>query len=41
MAKILAVCKSKKKGTRKEDVKEGYFLRDYGMPTPIQTATGR
>jgi MOSC domain-containing protein YiiM len=31
MAKILAVCKSKKKGTRKDDVKEGYFLQDYGM----------
>jgi MOSC domain-containing protein YiiM len=31
MAKILAVCKSKKKGTRKDDVKEGYLLQDYGM----------
>jgi MOSC domain-containing protein YiiM len=31
MAKIIAVCKSKKKGTRKEDIKEGYFLQDYGM----------
>lgn len=31
MAKILAVCKSKKKGTRKDDVKVGYFLQDCGM----------
>jgi MOSC domain-containing protein YiiM len=31
LAKILAVCKSKKKGTKKDDVKEGYFLQDYGM----------
>lgn len=31
MARILAVCKSRKKGTRKDDVKEGYFLQDYGM----------
>jgi MOSC domain-containing protein YiiM len=31
MARILAVCKSKKKGTRKDDVKEGYFFRDYGL----------
>ncbi len=31
MAKILAVCKSKKKGTRKDDVKEGVFLTNYGM----------
>jgi MOSC domain-containing protein YiiM len=31
MARILAVCKSKKKGIRKDDVKEGHFLQDYGM----------
>ncbi len=31
MAKIIAVCKSKKKGTRKEDVEEGYIHQDYGL----------
>ncbi|MFC2005042.1 MOSC domain-containing protein [Chloroflexota bacterium] len=31
MAKIIAVCKSKKKGTRKEDIKEGYIHQDYGL----------
>ncbi len=31
MAKILAVCKSRQKGTKKNDVKEGVFLVDYGM----------
>ena len=31
MAKIIAVCKSKKKGTRKEDVKEGYIHQNYGL----------
>ncbi|MFH0768102.1 MAG: MOSC domain-containing protein [Chloroflexota bacterium] len=31
MAKILAVCKSEKKGTRKDDVKEGYLHQDYGL----------
>ncbi|MFC2014429.1 MOSC domain-containing protein [Chloroflexota bacterium] len=31
MAKILAVCKSKKKGTKKDDIKEGNFLEDYGL----------
>ena len=31
MAKIIAVCKSEKKGTRKEDVKEGYLHQDYGL----------
>ncbi len=31
MAKIIAVCKSEKKGTKKEDVKEGYLHQDYGL----------
>ena len=31
MARILAVCKSRKKGTRKDDVKEGSFLPGYGL----------
>jgi len=31
MAKIIAVCSSKKKGTRKEDVKEGYIHQNYGL----------
>lgn len=31
MAKILAVCRSKKKGTPKEDIKEGFIEENYGM----------
>ena len=31
MAKIIAVCKSKKKGTRKEDIGEGYIQQDHGL----------
>jgi len=31
MAKIIAVCKSQKKGTKKEDVKEGYLHQDHGL----------
>ncbi|MFC2020308.1 MOSC domain-containing protein [Chloroflexota bacterium] len=31
MGKILAVCKSKKKGTRKEDIKEGQFHQEHGL----------
>ena len=31
MAKIIAVCKSKKKGTKKENVKEGYIHQNYGL----------
>ena len=31
MAKIIAVCKSKEKGTRKEDVAEGLLKEDYGL----------
>ena len=31
MARILAVCKSRKKGIRKDDVKEGSFLPGYGL----------
>jgi len=31
MAKIIAVCKSEKKGTRKEDITEGSLKDDYGL----------
>ncbi len=31
MAKIVAVCKSKKKGTKKEAVAEGILKEDYGL----------
>jgi len=31
MAKIIAVCQSKKKGTKKEAIKEGYLHQDYGL----------
>jgi MOSC domain-containing protein YiiM len=31
MATILAVCKSKKKGTKKDTVMEGLFIENYGM----------
>jgi len=31
MAKIIAVCRSKKKGTKKEAIKEGYLHQDYGL----------
>ena len=31
MAKITAVCKSKKKGTRKEGIAEGLLEEDYGL----------
>ena len=31
MASIVAVCKSKKKGTKKEAVAEGLFKEDYGL----------
>jgi MOSC domain-containing protein YiiM len=31
MAKVIAVCKSKEKGTRKKTVAEGVFKEDYGL----------
>lgn len=31
MAKIIAVCKSRKKGTRKETIAEGIIREDYGL----------
>lgn len=31
MGKLIAVCKSEKKGTRKEDVKEGFLKENYGL----------
>ena len=31
MAKIIAVCKSKEKGTRKEDVREGLLKEEFGL----------
>ncbi len=31
MPKIIAVCKSKKKGTKKQDIKEGHLHQNYGL----------
>jgi len=31
MAKIIAVCRSDKKGTRKEAISEGFLKKDYGL----------
>ena len=31
MARVIAVCRSDKKGTRKEDIKEGYIHQNYGL----------
>jgi MOSC domain-containing protein YiiM len=31
MARIIAVCKSKKKGTKKQDVKEGLLKAEFGL----------
>jgi len=31
MAKVIAVCKSEKKEIKKEDVREGYLRKDYGL----------
>jgi MOSC domain-containing protein YiiM len=31
MARIIAVCKSEKKGMRKEPIAEGYIQQDYGL----------
>ena len=31
MAKIIAVCKSKKKGTKKETIAEGILMENYGL----------
>ena len=31
MAKVIAVCKSKKKGTNKESIAEGVFREEYGL----------
>ena len=31
MAKVIAVCKSRKKGTTKESIPEGLFKEDYGL----------
>ena len=31
MAKIIAVCRSKKKGTKKQDMREGYLHQNYGL----------
>lgn len=40
MAKIIAVCKSDKKGIRKEDVKEGLFQLDYGLADDAHADSG-
>lgn len=31
MARVIAVCKSKKKGTKKLDIKEGVFIENFGL----------
>ena len=31
MARVIAVCRSDKKGIRKEDIKEGYIHQNYGL----------
>ena len=31
MARIIAVCRSAKKGIKKQDINEGYLLQDYGL----------
>jgi MOSC domain-containing protein YiiM len=31
MAKIIAVCRSEKKGTKKQAIEEGYLHQDYGL----------
>jgi MOSC domain-containing protein YiiM len=31
MARVIAVCKSEKKGTRKEPIADGYIRQDYGL----------
>lgn len=31
MAKVIAVCKSEKKGTKKQDVRSGYIEENYGL----------
>ena len=31
MAKIISVCKSNRKGTRKQDIVEGFLKKDYGL----------
>ena len=31
MASVVAVCKSRKKGTRKEPIAEGFFKEDFGL----------
>lgn len=40
MAKILAVCKSKKKGTRKLDIKEGYIQENCGLADDAHADSG-
>ncbi len=40
MAKIIAVCKSEKKGTRKEDMREGYLHQDYGLTDDAHAECG-
>ena len=40
MAKVIAVCRSKKKGTRKEAMKEGYLQPDYGLADDAHAECG-
>ncbi|MFH1087079.1 MAG: MOSC domain-containing protein [Chloroflexota bacterium] len=40
MGKIIAVCKSKDKGTRKEDVAEGVFKEEFGLEGDAHAESG-
>ena len=41
MALVIAVCKSKKKGTKKEAVAEGFFKEDYGLVSDAHADSDR
>lgn len=40
MATIIAVCKSEKKGTRKENIQTGYLHQDYGLTGDAHADSG-
>ncbi|MBI4284190.1 MAG: MOSC domain-containing protein [Chloroflexi bacterium] len=40
MAKVIAVCRSKKKGTRKQAMPEGYLRPDYGLADDAHADAG-
>ncbi|MBM2825569.1 MAG: protein YiiM [Dehalococcoidales bacterium] len=41
MARIIAVCQSEAKGTRKEDIHEGYLQPEYGLTGDAHAGSGR